>query len=350
MVSLNHCRQSNMELLRIVAMMMVLVLHCTFLSIGQPTAYQMHTATSSSILKIISESFSLVCVDAFVLLSGWFGIHFKRKNLATLFFQGLFLIALTSAVVHSINGKSYPLLRILFMSDGWFIPSYIILYCTAPLLNIYLEQTNRTTQRHILLLLFGVLFFFGWLGSAGDYSRGYSALTFIDLYLLARFVRTSRHPWFLFSASRDLLVYIALSALTSLLVCLSLATGSPFIAGLGMQWGINYISPLTLCATLYLLLFFSKLHLRNNRFVNWVAASAFAVYIIHAATPVLGAYFKPAVVYLHTNYNLPSFVLLTAAFMVGVFAACILIDQIRILAWKGLLIGFQKYRSYRQRS
>lgn len=45
-------RQSGIELLRLIAMLMVLLLHANFLSFGAPTAEQIHTDTANSIGRI----------------------------------------------------------------------------------------------------------------------------------------------------------------------------------------------------------------------------------------------------------------------------------------------------------
>ena len=48
-------RQSGIELLRLIAMLMVLLLHANFLSFGAPTAEQIHTDTANSIGRIFLE-------------------------------------------------------------------------------------------------------------------------------------------------------------------------------------------------------------------------------------------------------------------------------------------------------
>lgn len=65
-------RQSNLELLRIVSMLFIIMLHIGAASIGLPAPLQ--TTTSRDIWVLIVESFSIIGVNCFALISGYFGI------------------------------------------------------------------------------------------------------------------------------------------------------------------------------------------------------------------------------------------------------------------------------------
>ena len=68
-------RQSNIELLRIVAMMLVLIVHADFLALGAPDALALKALPVESGLRVWLQGFALVCVDVFVMISGYFGIR-----------------------------------------------------------------------------------------------------------------------------------------------------------------------------------------------------------------------------------------------------------------------------------
>lgn len=68
-------RQHNLELLRIVAMLMVLFIHYNLPVRGKPTPELMHAAFWSSLFTLSLQSVLIVCVNCFVLISGWFGIR-----------------------------------------------------------------------------------------------------------------------------------------------------------------------------------------------------------------------------------------------------------------------------------
>ena len=82
-------RDSNMELFRIVAMITVMLFHL----VGE---MDLMTRTNGSSLKIDTSiilwftSATFVCVNMFVLLSGWYGIRTRWEKLRSFIFQVLF--------------------------------------------------------------------------------------------------------------------------------------------------------------------------------------------------------------------------------------------------------------------
>ena len=83
-------RDSNIELLRMLAMFLVLLVHADFFSLGTPTLQDIQTSTLDSTLRIFFEALSIVCVNVFVLISGWFGIRPSLKGVSNFIFQCLF--------------------------------------------------------------------------------------------------------------------------------------------------------------------------------------------------------------------------------------------------------------------
>ena len=75
-------RQSNIELLRAIAMFLVLWVHANFYSIGEPSYSDVLSKPLDSSLKIIFEAICISAVNIFVMISGWFGIHAKVKDYA----------------------------------------------------------------------------------------------------------------------------------------------------------------------------------------------------------------------------------------------------------------------------
>lgn len=55
-------RDSNIELLRLIAMFMVLIVHADFFSLGVPTHDDIISAPTSAFLRFFFESLSIVCV------------------------------------------------------------------------------------------------------------------------------------------------------------------------------------------------------------------------------------------------------------------------------------------------
>ena len=74
-------RESSLELLRIVSMLMVLTVHFVGAAFGLPTPEELQSPTASMLWKNALESLAIVGVNCFVLISGYFGIRASWKGL-----------------------------------------------------------------------------------------------------------------------------------------------------------------------------------------------------------------------------------------------------------------------------
>lgn len=141
-------RQSNIELLRIAAMLLILVLHANFFALGAYEPEDFKTDPLPTATRILFEQAAIYAVNLFVLISGWFGIRTKTKSLTALMFQYAFFFILLLIVPGWIEAGSptrlWPAIRQgLSLNAYWFVPSYLILCLLAPGLNAFAEQSSR---------------------------------------------------------------------------------------------------------------------------------------------------------------------------------------------------------------
>ena len=80
MSEIRLARQSNMELLRIVAMLMVMVLHTGYASFGYPRTVWLQAEPLRWLGLTMTEVYTVACVNIFVLITGWFGTTFRTKG------------------------------------------------------------------------------------------------------------------------------------------------------------------------------------------------------------------------------------------------------------------------------
>lgn len=331
-------RQSNMELLRIIAMFLVLLVHADFFSLGSPSASDCANAPVDSSLKVFFEAISIACVDIFVCLSGWFGIKPSIRGISNFIFQCLFwLIGLyIFTLILGISQLSKEGLMGCFALTklNWFIKAYILLYILSPVLNAYVEKTSQKDFRNVLMAFFAFEFIYGWIFSSSTQhiQAGYSTISFIGLYLLARYVRlyspriSLKPKWF----------YI--TSLCIAPVCVTAAYITPPVLGikttiLGILW-ISYISPYCIAFSMFMIMLFSKLEIQS-KVINWIASSSFAVFLIHTNPNTLW-HFKDFFVALYEKTNCFEYWLYTFVFLILIFVTAVAIDKIRIIAWEYL--------------
>ena len=321
-------RQSNMELLRLVAMFMVMTIHANplFLAGGMETV--MEAKVESATLSVI-EGLCIVAVNVFVLISGWFGIRAKWQGMASILFSVLFYSVLAIGI-YAVFGLPVPWKEagksLWFGSSYWFVPSYLILYCFAPVLNSFVERTGQQELRNFLIMFFVLEIVYGFFRQNGDFIHGSSAISFIGLYLLARYVRLYPSRLTTRGVGFDLTVYFICTVLSGLGFWLSGQLYRP------MYNAFFYSNPLVIIGALYLMLAFSKMHF-SSRVVNWLATSAFAIYLVHQNNLVI-PHFSGVFQNLYGTCPFGGFLLLSAGALLVIGLGCILLDKIRIMLWK----------------
>ena len=91
-------RQVTIELLRVVAMMMVLALHANFIAIGKPSDSTIFSC--QGITQTIAQSLCICAVNTFVMISGWFGITPRIQGFANFMWQLFYFVFLSYIVFY----------------------------------------------------------------------------------------------------------------------------------------------------------------------------------------------------------------------------------------------------------
>lgn len=329
-------RQSNIELLRIIAMLQVLLIHANFGSLGSPTALEMCCNTVDSLFRIVFQTISVCFVDVFILISGWFGIRLSWNGLWKFIFQWLFFtigLYITSLLLFN---DWISIERIKNCFSNWFVLSYLLLYIISPVLNHFTEHASKNEFKIVLFLFFLYQTVLGWMftGLLSFIDDGYSPISFCGLYLLARYCRLYTPTFISGSAKRDLKYIFLLIVFNVFIFSLPLI----LFGSIGGGKFLSYISPTTIVMALFVLIFFSKLTI-TNKAVNWLAASCFAVFLIHTEPHVM-PYYKELFISFHQIeltdipiLNVFVFWCITLFTVLMIFVISVLLDQIRIIAW-----------------
>lgn len=314
-----------MELLRIVAMLLVLVVHADFVSLGVPSRHPGDFySLMSEILRVAIEMGALVCVNIFVLISGWFTIRPTAKGITAFLFQVVFLLMLCFIFMGLTGLKPFTIGcfagSFCLTESMWFVKAYAGLYLLAPLLNLYCERVDERTLRITVVGFYIYQTMWGFIGNNGSVANGYSVLSFMGLYLLARYMRLyytgSRHKSWLW-----------LYGLTVVLNTIAFFFFPKEIAV------CSYANPLVVLGSLGVMMFFTGLNIRQNYWINAVAATCFGVYLVHASPAVMSS-FQASVVWA-SNLAPGVLSLFTIAMVLAAFfvIGCVA-DLLRIYVWR----------------
>lgn len=324
-------RQSNMELLRILAMFLVLVVHANFKSIGIPTEWDFVNNFTLSFCRVYVESVAIVCVNVFVLISGWFCINPNFKRFCELLFQILFISATVNIILvvfgisETYNVKDW--IKSLYSDSYWFIPSYLILYTFTPVLNAFAKNSSKKDFLVLLLSFFCFQTIFSFILNISWFEMGYSPISFMGLYLIARYLRIWPNRLTCQVMRFYLFGFIGLSLILTIIAILVL------MYGIGRVWmWYYYTSPIVIMESLFLLLLFSKIKL-SSKLVNWVAISSFSVYLVHSCSVFFnGIYISNISRWFEVKPTI-AFLIYSLLFMTFVFGISIILDKLRIIVW-----------------
>lgn len=281
-------RNSSIELLRILAMIMIVFHH-----------FAVHGGFDWSIQNSLSIShfwYNLIFmggkigVDVFVLISGFFLIknndykfNFKRifKFWGQLFFYSIIISIIFSfmGIIH-LEVKDY--IRIFFpisFSGWWFASTYFVLYLIHPFLNKLLYALDKKQYQKLLVLLvicWSVIPTF----ITSEY-EGNNLLWFITLYCISGYARIHGfNPKF--NAKHYLMLFLVIASLTYLSSIAFVILGikySIFASHSTYFYGQNKLSVLLISLTLFMT--FINIKMKYHKWINVIASATFGVYLIH---------------------------------------------------------------------
>ena len=327
---MNNSRNSTLEILRIISMMMVIGLHYMNQSIGGGLNTELKVNIVSS---HILESICISSVNIFVLISGYFMQSAKTtglKKAVDLYLVMLFynlscfgIATATGIYPFSIQALIYAVFPF-FKGMTWFLETYIILLLFAPFINKLLNCLNK--ESHGFLIFIQIVFFSIWpsfFPSAPILDGGYGITNFITIYFIASYIR----KYFLFNNPKK----TRFISLTVYVVSCFVITVSSFLLYFSQRaWAYCYIFNILASAALFV--FFLNLPKTNLRIVNTIAGTTFGVFILHTML-----YFRPLIYHsiLHTEryYNSKYQTLHFFICIILIFSVCAIIDYCRQRIW-----------------
>lgn len=311
-------RNSAFELLRIVAMFMILVVHFDGAALGLPTPEG--ALSGVGLGKTIVEALSIPGVNLFVLISGYFLINLTWRRAANYLIMCLFYSLGIFAVKCCVETGGFTLeglweaIRVLSSTDLWFVRDYFMLMLMAPLLNGGLRSLS---PRMLCATMGGLVFincYMGWWWHGAVNPTGYTLMQMIFVYCTGYCLRQhALSAWW--GAALYVMSTVAIVTLSAVM--------EP-----GKLYAYN--SPMVMGAAIGLFLIFARLQF-SSRVVNAIASGTFAVYLIHKNPYVWVSWVVPMVRDIYAGYSGVMFWMVMAGLTVGVFAACIAIDRLRVL-------------------
>ena len=331
-------RDSNIELLRVVAAFFILIVHCNgwFLMEWGGVGWSYGGLAICSVRSLI-QSISSIGVVLFVLISGFYGIRPKLKSIVNLFTLLLFFYVGCYLLDCYFGNVEFTWKRVMknmlvFSRTNWFINCYLFLMLLSPVLNAFVEKVDARYLGVYLSFFLLCAFYWGCLRPSEYFyfNNGYSVTTMMLIYLIGRYMNLHVKE----RVKEVRYVYLLCAYLASLIIMViafwvGLKTGRSFT---------SYCSPFSIFSAVCFFWLFYRMHSFSSGFVNWLGKSCLAVYIFHTCSPIIGWFATKDVVFFLND----SFLVYCGKMMLiilGLFFVSILLDKIRLFLFKPI-IGF----------
>lgn len=327
-------RQSNIELLRILSMLMIVFYH---FAVHGNFNWKGIGITMPHLWYNLIYMGGKVGVDIFVLISGYFLILndnkiFDFKRLLK-FWGPVFLYSVGIGLLFILFGTSNydikNIIKLLFpitYGEWWFASTYFVLYLIHPFLNVFLNELEKKRYQSLIVLLVIIWSIIPTFSTSLYQSN--NLLWFITLYIIAGYIRL-----YGFNKEYTTKKYFELWILFSILTYLT----TVIFTILGEKWVFFFnhtyhfysqekISTLLMSLTLFMT--FVTLKINYHKSINMIASATFGVYLIHDNNFVRP--FLWEVLFENVKYQ-SSILLIPYSIVVCVilYAICTLIDLLR---------------------
>lgn len=315
-------RDSNFELARIVAMLMIVIGHFVVHGIweGEFCSRVDFQRPCYCIFENLIYSFCVCGVNIFVLISGYHRINLKLKSLLSLWFLCAFY-GIIAAIVNNYAALSLlpSIVKALFISKSqWFFAAYMWLLLLSPILNAGLDSLPITTLRLSIVVLFILNCFSGWVLDNAN-ANGYNVLHLVFIYSIGVWISKEQ---FFKEIRRQ--TYSLFFVLFSILLCFFSVVSLFFLSTSNFPV-YYYNNPLVVLASIALFCYFSKLQLQS-RIINMIASTVVAALFIQDFIVSEWIYTSINEAYAAGIFR---FLLSSIIFGVGIFVSAFCIEIIR---------------------
>lgn len=329
-----HLRSSNLELYRIICMLMI-VAHHYVVNSGLTCAdgpLETDPSSANSIFLRLFGMWGKTGINCFLMITGYFmctsQISFKKilKLLLQIYLYKLLLFSIFLFMGY----ETITITRIVkLIMPFWgfksnFIGCFLIFYLTIPFWNILIRNMN---QRQHLILLTLLLSCYTLLGSIPTFYVSFNYITWFGIiYLISSYIRLFPNPLF---EKKKLWGWMTLlsciMAMIGVLVAQRLfSSGYYFVADCNKFFAVL----VAVCSFLW----FKNIELKYSKVINAMGAATFGVLVIHANSNAMRTWLWKDVVDSVGHSTLPfwELILYSVGVVIAIFMICNIIDQIRI--------------------
>ena len=326
-------RNLNIELIRIVAMLLIVL--------GHIVGYYVPISTEAS--PLLKTCCSAICffipfhVNLFILISGYCGIK-RWSNIIKIW--GLLLstqLCITGItyifnldVHYTWQTYVFPLTH----NDWWFMRIYIMLCVLAPAIERFINYSRQQEVYSILIALLCLDIYFSFIHRVQTINYdGYNLLHFLTIYLIGCFLRNNLSK----ICRKQKLLMLAIISIALLKVVWHLILNYYNID----DRYTDYNNPFNIISSVLIFGFMMNLNC-HSKWITIISSSVISAYLISEAPPI-----KTWIVNICTDYidsidSFPQELLFIGLLWIVIFIVSIIIDKIRLIIFSPIIQGITK--------
>lgn len=323
-MELYNKRQSSIELMRIILMIMIITHHIIAYNFE---LYDKALVMKKSLCTILFciDSMCIMAVNCFFLISGYFMVKFNSLKMIRLIVDAYFyylLITLIGLKLNKLTMNKQTMINIIDPVDNyWFISVYLMLIILSSILNKYIERMEKKEFLKFLASAFLLLGGYGFILNKPQLglNSGYSIIAACVLYLIGAGIKKwgKSIEW-----EKAFIFWLGITAINFGLIMLSVFFFQNFKITMRL---LDYSNPLIVIQAVLFLKIFINLKMETNNYINKLSKHSLASYYVNSSN-WLAMSFKDLI--------LPIFSMETAVVMLIPFAGvsfifAVIIDSIK---------------------
>lgn len=284
-----NLRDANLDLLRILATLFVIILHYNNTGSGKAFLYTAELGYHYQMLLFL-EVCSICAVNIFVLITGYYQSQSNSISLGkplTLLAELAVFTILRYIAGCALGNEVFSVSTFLacFLPRNWYIVVYIALYLLSPFLNILISVLSKKQFKWLLICLFVVCSCLAYavdlvntltgleiaspLGLSGS-GGGYTLVSFIFLYFVGAYLRNAE-------TIRSPKIILLISGVVYLFSAFLLF----FQARIQFSTALYYNNPVVIVQAVSLFVLFQSIRFKSA-IINSLAKVSFGVYLLHS--------------------------------------------------------------------
>lgn len=333
-------RSSNLELYRIIVMLLIVAHHYVANS-GLLDVMRQEPLSANSVFYYLFGMWGKTGINCFVLITGYFMCTSNitwRKVFKLL--QWIMTYKIVIGLIFWISGyETLTLKNVLIqlrpigdISNG-FTTAFILFYLFIPFLNVMIRGLDR--KKHLLLILLSVAIYSIWYIVPHIRVEYNYVIWFGVLYVISAYIRLHPNSIPYCDSARFWGMTAALSSILAMgSVVATLFIGDYFskerLINKCMWLVSDSNAPLALLVGVTSFMFFKNLKIKNSKAINTIAASAFGVLLIHANGNSMRHWLWKDVVDCTGHYAISYFWIYAIACVILIYLVCFAIDWVRM--------------------